>query len=216
MHLPNGSQIFVENSRDAKAIAATAISNANPPAFTLAEGHGLKVGDYVIITDSTWGKILNRVSRVTASAATSVTLGGLDTSDKNQFPAGATANMVKITSWVEIPCVQDLSQDGNEQQYYTYQCLSDDREQQLPTFKSAQTTTYTFAHEYTDAIYPVLRGYDLDGGIYALRMYVPRAKEMRMWSGVMSFNDTPNTTMNEMETVSLSVSVKGSIVSVAA
>ena len=135
---------------------------------------------------------------------------GIDTTDTNVFPEGEIkANVAKITGWSEIPCVQDLEQDGGEQQYYNYQCLSDDQEQQLPTFKSAVSLTYTFAHEYDNPIYPLLRKADETGAITALRMYIPKAQEMRMWSGVLSFNEIPQTAVNEMETVSLSVSLKG-------
>ena len=55
----------------------------------------------------------------------------------------------------------------------------------------------------------ILREAEESGDVTALRMYVPKAKEMRCWAGVLSFNDIPQTPMNEMETVSLSVSLKG-------
>ena len=217
MHLPNGSQIFVETSRSAAPINATAISNGVDPVFTVADTGDLAVGNYVLVTYSTWGKLQDRHLRVKAvTKDASVTLEGIDTTDTNVFPVGATASFVKITGWTEIPCVQDLAQDGGEQQYYTYQCLSDDKEQQLPTYKSALSLTYTFAHEYDNAIYPILRAADASGEVRAMRMYVPKAKEMRLWAGVLSFNDTPNTTVNEMETVSLSVSLKGAFTFVAA
>lgn len=217
MHLPNGSQIFVETSRSAAPINATAISNGVDPVFTVADTGDLAVGNYVLVTYSTWGKLQDRHLRVKAvTEDASVTLEGIDTTDTNVFPVGATASFVKITGWTEIPCVQDLAQDGGEQQYYTYQCLSDDKEQQLPTYKSALSLTYTFAHEYDNAIYPILRAADASGEVRAMRMYVPKAKEMRLWAGVLSFNDTPNTTVNEMETVSLSVSLKGAFTFVAA
>ena len=148
-----------------------------------------------------------RVSEVSSNS--SATLEGIDTTDTNVFPAGATAKIAKISAWSEIPCVQDLAQDGGEQQYYTYQCLSDDQEQQLPTYKSAVSLTYTFAHEYDSAIYPLLRKADENGEVTAMRMYVPKAKEMRCWAGVLSFNEIPQTSVNEMETVSLSCSLKG-------
>lgn len=210
MHLPNGSQIFIESNR-ATDVQATAISNAADPVFTVASGGtGFKKGDYVIITTSSWGKMVDRVLRVKQNGEeTSVTLEGIDTTDQNIFPSGGTASFAKINSWVEIPCVQDLSQDGGEQQYYTYQCLSDDQEQQLPTYKSAVSLTYTFAHEFDNPIYPLLRKADEGGEVTALRMFVPKAKEMRCWAGVLSFNEIPQTTVNEMETVSLSVSLKG-------
>lgn len=216
MHLPNGSQIFVEKSRG-EALEATAVSNAENPVLTMAKTDGLAVNDYVIVTSSSWGKLLNMVLRVKeVEENSSVTLEGIDTTNTNVFPAGATASIAKITAWTEIPCVQELAQDGGEQQFYTYQCLSDDQEQQLPTYKSAISLTYTFAHEYDNPIYPLLRSAEESGDVTALRMLVPKAKEMRSYSGVLSFNDIPQTTVNEMETVSLSVSLKGRFVSLAA
>ena len=209
MHLPNGSQIFIESTRAAEK-EVTAITNAKEPVASMADTAGLAKGDIVIVVASTWGKMLDRVLRIKeVQENQSVTLEGIDTTDTNVFPAGATATIAKITAWTEIPCVQDLSQDGGEQQFYTYQCLSDDQEQQIPTYKSAVSMTYTFAHEYDNAIYPLLRKADESGEVTALRMYVPKAKEMRMWAGVLSFNEIPQTAVNEMETVSLSCSLKG-------
>lgn len=209
MHLPNGSQIFIEASRGSE-LSASAITNAAKPVFTMSDTDDLAKGDYVIVTESTWGKLLDRVLRVSeVSSNSSATLEGIDTTDTNVFPIGATAKIAKISAWSEIPCVQDLAQDGGEQQYYTYQCLSDDQEQQLPTYKSAVSLTYTFAHEYDNAIYPLLRKADENGEVTAMRMYVPKAKEMRCWAGVLSFNEIPQTAVNEMETVSLSCSLKG-------
>lgn len=209
MHLPNGSQIFIEASRGSE-LSASAISNTEKPVFTMSNTDDLAKGDYVIVTESTWGKLLDRVLRVSeVSSGVSATFEGIDTTDTNVFPSGATAKIAKISAWSEIPCVQDLAQDGGEQQYYTYQCLSDDQEQQLPTYKSAVSLTYTFAHEYDNAIYPLLRKADENGEVTAMRMYVPKAKEMRCWAGVLSFNEIPQTAVNEMETVSLSCSLKG-------
>ena len=209
MHLPNGTQIFIESARDQEK-EATAITNAKDPVFTIAES-GLAKNDLVIVTESVWGKLVNRVMRVKSVDDSNVTIEGIDTTDENVFPKGGavTAKVAKLTGWTEIPCVQDLAQDGGEQQYYTYQCLSDDQEQQLPTFKSAVSLTYTFAHEYDNAIYPLLRMKDETGAVTAVRMYIPKAQEIRLFSGVLSFNDIPQTTINEMETVSLSVSLKG-------
>lgn len=215
MHLPNGAQIFVESARGAE-IAVTNITNGVDPVFTVADASDLAVGQYILLTTSTWGKIANFLLRVKAITGTAVTVESIDTTSTNSYPAGGTATIVPITTWVEIPCVQDLAQEGGEQQYYNYQCLADEREQQLPTYKSAVSLTYTFAHEYDNPLYPILKAADDGGEVKALRMYVPKASEMRMFSGVLSFNSIPQTTMNEMETVSLAVALKGDFVSVAA
>ena len=222
MHLPNGSQVFVEKERGAAAIKVSSITNADNPVMTCATSpaHGLAKGDYVIITSSNWAKLINKVGRVKSVSTSNanvneVTIEGFSTADKNIYSGTGTGKIYKINNWIEIPCVQDLSQEGGEQQFYTYQCLADDREQQIPTYKSAVSLTYTFAHEYDNAIYPILRAADESGEVKVMRMYVPRAKEMRIWSGTLSFNEIPQTAVNEMETVSLTVSLKGDFASMA-
>lgn len=216
MHLPNGSQVFVEKTRGNSAISVTRISNAADPVLTCAASHGLLKGDYVIITTSNWAKLINKVGRVKNVSTNDVTIEGFSTADTNVYSGTGTASIYKISDWIEVPCVQDLSQEGGEQQFYTYQCLADDREQQIPTYKSAVSMTYTFAHEYDNPIYPILRKADESGEVKVMRMYVPRAKEMRLWSGTLSFNEIPQTAVNEMETVSLTVSLKGDFASMAA
>ena len=215
MHLPNGSQVFVEKTRGNSAISVTRISNAVAPVLACAASHGLEKGDYVIITSSNWAKLINKVGRVKNVSTNDVTIEGFSTADTNVYSGTGTASIYKISDWIEVPCVQDLSQEGGEQQFYTYQYLADDREQQIPTYKSAVSMTYTFAHEYDNPIYPILRAADESGQVKVMRMYVPRAKEMRLWSGTLSFNEIPQTAVNEMETVSLTVSLKGDFASMA-
>ncbi|QPD96323.1 tail fiber protein [Enterobacter phage N5822] len=52
MHLPNGSQIFIEASRGSE-LSASAITNAEKPVFTMSDTDDLAKGDYVIVTEST-------------------------------------------------------------------------------------------------------------------------------------------------------------------
>lgn len=210
MHLPNGAKVFFEKARGA-TIPFTAMTNdAKNPEITVADGK-LKVKDIVIFTDCTWGDFVNKVARVKAVTAGVATLEEFDTSDTNKYPGGsATGNVMVITDWVELPCIQDLGKDGNEQQFYNYQCLGDEREQSEPTYKSAVTLNYTFAHDYSNAIYPVLRSADASKQARAMYMYIPRASEVRYWSGIASFDDIPSTAVNEMETVTLNIALKGS------
>lgn len=214
-HLSNGTQVFIEGSRGS-AIKVTAISNAAKPVFTVASAAGLAVGDYVVVTSASSTLMSDKQLRVTAIAGTAVTVEGIDTTSTVKFPAGGTAEIVKINSWFEVPCVQDVSTDGGEQQFVSFQCLSDDREQQIPTYKSAVTNTFTFAHEYTNPVYPILRNYDESGQVVAIRLFVPKASEMRLQTGTIAFNDTPTIGVNEIETVSIAVSIRGKLSSVAA
>lgn len=231
MHLPNGAQIFIGEQTTPTEIHSIkkmeAVSNKHDEikvSVVSSVSGKIAKGDYVMFKDCAWNKLVNIVVRVieVAGDGLSFNVKGFNASDRNSFPAmvesaaGDNGKVAKYDRWIEIPCVQDLSQDGGEQQFYTYQCLADDREQQLPTFKSATNVTYTFAWDFENAVNDMLRELDESGAVVPMRMFVPRADEMRMWSAVLSFNDIPQTTMNEMETVSLSASIKGRFVSVKA
>lgn len=214
MALPNGSQIFIEQTRSATEIEATAVSNAENPVATVASTTGIVAGDYVLVLESVWASFKNRVMRVKEVAEdTSLTLEGdknTSTADLNKFPAGGASTLVKIESWIEIPCVSDIAKSGGEQQFYTKQCLSDDREKQIPTFKSATSIAYTFDFDYANPITQLLIGYDEDGKTRAMRMFVPKASyPIRTFSGTPSFDDIPNTVMNEDETTILTISLDG-------
>lgn len=234
MHLPNGSQLFIGESstpNDVFKIAKIETHGDKHDALkvkcTEAVNVKFKAGDFVMFTSCVWGKLVNIVASVQSVDSTDNTnktliIEGFNANDQHSFPtmvesaAGENGTLLKYDRWIEIPCVQDLAQEGGEQQFYTYQCLSDDREQQLPTFKSAVNVTYTFAWDFENQINELLRQKDASGEVVPMRMFVPRAREMRMWSAVLSFNDIPQTTMNEMETVSLSASIKGRFVSIRA
>lgn len=214
MALPNGSQIFIEQTRSATEIEATAVSNAENPVATVASTTGIVAGDYVLVLESVWASFKNRVMRVKeVTLNESITLEGdknTSTSDLNKFPAGGASTLVKIESWIEIPCVSDIAKSGGEQQFYTKQCLSDDREKQIPTFKSATSIAYTFDFDYANPITQLLIGYDEDGKTRAMRMFVPKASyPIRTFSGTPSFDDIPNTVMNEDETTILTISLDG-------
>lgn len=77
--LPNGATVFA-GIPATSTVATTAVSNANGAVFTLATGHGLKIGDIVIV-NSGWGLIDDLVAKITASTDTSVTIGAINTSD---------------------------------------------------------------------------------------------------------------------------------------
>ena len=216
MHLPNGAKVFFEKARGAEVPFTAMTNDVKNPKITVADG-ALDVNDIVIFTYCTWSDFVNKVARVKSVSAGVATLEEFDTSDTNKYPGGAATGSVSattgsvsvITDWVELPCIQDLGKDGNEQQYYNYQCLSDEREQSEPTYKSAVTLNYTFAHDYNNAIYPVLRAADASKEAKAMYMYIPRASEVRYWSGAASFDDIPSTAVNEMETVTLNIALKG-------
>ena len=205
--LPNGSRVYVQKSKDA-ALEFETISNAKEAVATLKANHGLVVGDEVIIT-SGWSKINNAVAKVTKVNNTDVTLGNINTNDTKSFPEGeGKGTLTKVTAWERLPQIKEVSTEGGEQQFTQIQFLDDDTERQLPTIKSAKSKSFTIAHDSSLPIYSLLEELDLTNDVVAMKMYVPKAKETRYDAVRISFDPTPATTINEIETVKISMTVE--------
>ncbi|WP_075180584.1 phage tail protein [Pantoea sp. 1.19] len=205
--LPNGATIFV-GSKLATPVAVTSVSNASGAVFTVASGHGLAVGDVVLVS-SGWTLVDSLVARVTAQTTTSVTIGVINSTDTNFFPVGTGAgSLTKVVEWTEIPQITEVAQSGGDQQYTQIQFLSDDRQRNLATYKAAKSQTITMAHDSSLPIYSVLSAADRYGDTLPMRMYVPKAKETRYWSGKPSFDPQPTTAPNAVETVQPSFAIQ--------
>lgn len=207
--LPNGATIQV-GSEFGDEIKVTAVSNAKGAIFTCEAGHGLAVGDEVLIT-SGWPLINYLAARVSAVGEedNTVTIGIIDSSDENFFPRGnGIGSLRKIEAWTLIPQITELSQSGGDQQYLQIQFLEDDRQRNLATYKAAKTQTITLAHDSSLPIYDVLKASDRRGDTLPLKMYVPKATETRYWSGTPSFDPQPTTAVNAVETVTVSFAIK--------
>ncbi|HCI6737406.1 TPA: phage tail protein [Klebsiella quasipneumoniae subsp. quasipneumoniae] len=206
-HLPTGATIQM-GSAFGDEVEVTAVSNAKGAVFTCAEGHGIAEGDEVVIT-SGWLLINYLAARVTTVEGNLVTIGIIDTTDTDVFPAGNGAGTLrKVTEWMLIPQITELAQSGGDQQYIQIQFLEDDRQRNLATYKAAKTQTITLAHDSSLPIYPVLKDADRKGETLPLKMYVPKAQETRYWTGAPSFDPQPTTAINAVETVQISIAIQ--------
>jgi Phage tail protein. len=205
--LPNGSSVYVQKSKDTE-LAFEIISNAKDAVVTLKTDHGLVAGDEVIIT-SGWSKINNAVAKVVKVNNMDVTLGNINTTDTKSFPEGeGKGTLTKITAWERLPQVKEVATEGGEQQFTQIQFLDDDAERQLPTIKSAKSKSFTIAHDSSLPIYALLEELDRTNDVVAMKMYVPKAKETRYDAVRISFDPTPTSTINEIETVKISMTVE--------
>lgn len=207
--LPNGAVVSI-GSRFGEEIAVTAVTNAKGATFTLEDVSGLKAGDEIIITSS-WALVNYLVARITEvdEEKKTITVGVLDTSDVNFFPAGnGVGSIRKITAWTVIPQITEVAQSGGDQQYIQVQFLEDDRQRNIATCKAAKTQTFTLAHDSSLPCYQVLKDGDRRGDTLPLRMYVPKATENRYWSGTPSFDPQPASAVNAVETVQASFAIK--------
>lgn len=199
--LPNGSHVYLASGYD-PAVPFTGATNAEHTVVTVESGGGFASGD-VVHVNCDWTGIDNVVALVDAVAGSAVTLRNINTTNTGKFPAGGgSGTLRKVTEWTEIPQITEVANAGGEQNTTQIQFLSDDRQRNLNTYKSASSQTYTIAHDSSLPVYPLLRQLDEDEETVAAYMYVPKAKENRYWAATASFNDIPQTAVNNVETVS--------------
>ncbi|GEM_PF-325144 len=198
--LPNGSHVYLASGYD-PAVPFTGATNAEHAVVTVESGGGFASGD-VVHVNCDWTGIDNVVALVDAVAGSAVTLRNINTTNTGKFPAGGgSGTLRKVTEWTEIPQITEVANAGGEQNTTQIQFLSDDRQRNLNTYKSASSQTYTIAHDSSLPVYPLLRQLDEDEETVAAYMYVPKAKENRYWAATASFNDIPQTAVNSVETV---------------
>lgn len=149
--LPNGV-IFSLGTTMETAKTVSAISNANPAVATAA-AHGFANGD-IILLNSGWQKINDRLFRVASQAAGTFELAGQDTTSTTLYPNGTSAGSArKVSVWTQITQVLECTTSGGEMQFATYSFLENDFESQIPTQHSAQSLTMSIADD------PTLTGY---------------------------------------------------------
>jgi hypothetical protein len=200
--LPNGSTLFI-GSAYAAAVNITVLSNASPAVAT-AVGHGLSVGDYLVIV-SGWSRLNNRLVRVGATpTADTFTLEGIDTTDTDLYPAGSGIGSYReVTTFTQITQVLDPSSQGGEQQYLAYQFLEDDAQTEIPTTKTAGGFDFSVGDDPTLAGYIALAAANDDRAARALRVNLANGSKLCYYA-YMTLNETPTLTANELMACSAS------------
>jgi len=203
--LPNGSTFDIA-SAIATSKTTTAITNASP-ALVTCTAHGLITGDYVVLT-SGWGKLNNRVFKITIGTANDFTLNGVDTTSVTLYPAGQGAGSFrKITTWTPISQITEVAFSGGEQQFLNFAFLEDADEKQMPTSKSAISMTLTVADDPALAYVPVVEAADLDLQPRPLKLNMVTGAVMA-YNAIVSITSTPTVNRDELMTRSISLSLQ--------
>ncbi|EOY6968555.1 phage tail protein [Proteus mirabilis] len=205
-NIPNGSRVYIA-SKYGDEIKITEATNAEEAVLTVDNVGDITKGDIVHVT-SGWKKA-SGAYRVAEVAESKITLEGVDTSDKNVFPAGGgTGALKKVLSWEVMPQVMTLSTEGGEQQTQEVQFLEDEQAETIDTYKNGVVQVYTFAHDAKLPIRKLLTKLDDSKQVTAIRFYNKRAEEDRYYTASISFQRVPNTAINEVENVTARFSLK--------
>lgn len=205
--LPNGSTVDLASSYSAP-VAITSITNANP-AVVNAIAHGFTKGDIVQIT-SGWERLSNRSFVVgTVTADTFQLIGSQnDTTDTTLFPVGSSSGSAKTAeTFTQISQITGVEFSGGEQAFLDVQFLSSATQVNIPTVKSAITMTLTVADDPAADFLETVQKYDQDLSINTLRMNLVNGDSI-LYPAIITFSPTPNVTINELMTNTMTMSVQ--------
>lgn len=204
--LPNGAIFSAAKSYD-PAVTITDISNANPAVATAA-GHTFVVGDIVSIV-SGWSSINERAFRVTAVDSDTFTIGNIDTTNTDRYPADSGGGSAKrVAGWQQIQQVMNPSMSGGEQQFLEYQFLEEDDQRQLPTTRSAQSITIPIADDESLPHWPVLEAADQGRELQVVKLTLRNGSEV-YYNCYISVTDTPSLETNNIMTRTVTLALSG-------
>ncbi|MDC7818336.1 MULTISPECIES: phage tail protein [Pseudomonas] len=206
IQMPNGATFEIASAYGA-AIPFTSLSNANPAVATAA-AHGLAEDD-IIAVNSGWTRLDGRAVRVAEIASGTFTLGGVNTVNVQQYPAGSGVGSAReVTSFTEISQITELNSTGGDQQFLTYGFLADDDDRQMPTTKNPITLSITVADDPSKPYVDVCEAADDDKQPRVLRLNLPGGSSI-IYNGYVSITSTPTMSRNNLMTRVISVALTG-------
>lgn len=163
----------------AASIAISALSNATSAVATTGTAHGINVGDYVEVS-SGWGLLDKRVVRAgTGTAASSLVLENVDTSNTVKYPVGTGIGSVRaITAWSQLSQVKDVTASGGAQNFADITAITDTVQRQVPTTRAAITMTMDVYDDPTLAWYADVVAADVARSPYGLLMSFPNGSKL--------------------------------------
>ncbi|APC18177.1 phage tail protein [Pseudomonas frederiksbergensis] len=204
--MPNGATLEIASAYGV-AIPFTSLSNASPAVATAA-AHGLAEGD-IIAVSSGWTRLNDRAVKVGEIASGTFALGGINTTNVQQYPAGSGIGSAReVTSFVEISQVTELASSGGDQQFLTYGFLADDDDRQMPTTKNPTTMSITVADDPSKPYVPICEAADDDKQVRVLRMNLPGG-DIILYNGYVSITSTPTMGRNNLMTRVISIALTG-------
>lgn len=198
VQLPNGVTLAIATAYGSPK-TVSALTNANPGVAS-STAHGFTDGDIVEVT-SGWSRLNERLVRIDNSDTNTFEVEGIDTTSVAVYPAGSGGGSVReITTWQQITQIMNVQTSGGEMQFTNYSFLEQDFETQLPTQSSPMVMTLEIADDPSLAGYQAVKAAAEARAIRALRVTYPSGA-IALYNGIVSFNETPTFTKNQVQTV---------------
>lgn len=190
--VPNGALVHISSGL-AAAVTITAISNAATAVCTATNTYS---ANDIVVVNSGWSNLDNRVASVVSPSGTAFNLSGFDTTSTIKYPTGGGAGTAqKVTGWTQLSQILDSSTSGGDQQFVQYQFLEDSLQKQIPTVKSAQSIKFSVADDPTQAGYVLALAADDDRVPRVVRLTLPNGSYIYYYAYV-TLQRTPSLDIN--------------------
>lgn len=204
--LPDGATVAIATGYGAVK-TVTGISNADPGVIA-STAHGLLNGAFYELK-SGWQKLNDRIFKAANVTANALDVSGISTLDTSRFPAGTGGGSLReITTWTQIPQILEFTTNGGDQQFSNFSFLEEDFERQLPTVTSAQSIQIGIGDDPTLPGYQALKLAGEQRAVRALKVTLPNGSVI-LYSGFVSFNETPTLTKGQVMQVRATFSLQG-------
>jgi len=205
VQLPNGSTIEIAASYG-DVTDIDALTNANPGVATVSASHSLTTGVFLEIT-SGWSRLTDKIVRAGTVAGNDVPLDEYNTADTTVYPSGQGVGTVReILTWTQLQQITEVTTDGGDQNFLTYQFLEGDAQKRIPTFKAPSGMSILVADDPTLAGYILASTANDDRLPRAVRITLPSAS-LILVNAYVTLNKTPRLTINELMAVQVTMSL---------
>ena len=193
------------------AHAISAITNANPPAFTST---AMPSNDDIVLLQSGWSD-LSDTAFMTDSGGT---LFEQDTTDTKQYPPGeGVGSWQLMDGFVTLDQIREAPNSGGDTNFFNWSYVEDSstRQRTRPTDKNPINITFTLDRDSTKPWFAALRVLDKSRQLSVLRETL-KSGEVLLYTGYWSFQPMPTRTRNENMTVTATFSVNSDLVALPA
>lgn len=205
--LPNGATLSIATGFGA-AKAISAFTNADPGVMTLEASHGIATGELFVISNG-WSRTNGRAFKAGTVSTNDVPVAGLDTTSTTRYPTGGGVGTVQeITGFQQIIGVINFASEGGEQQYTTVQELEAEDETRLPTNRSAQGLNLSVGDDTSLPWFDYAKEASDSGDPTVLRLLLKNGNFI-LYNGILTLNETPSTTVNQVMALTMTMSLQG-------
>ena len=209
-YFPEGSKFYFSKTF-AAAKTVSAITNASPAVAT-STAHGYVDGDEILLT-SGWEDATDTVFRVDQLTADTFGIMGLNTTNTNFYPTGSGAGEArKVSTWVEMPQVLNISTSGGDARFTTISPLAKRNDINVPTGFNAMSISITLGHDPSNANYQQMLDISRTLEKVAFKM-VLSGGAVGYGYGYMNVAEAPQLNRNQANQVNASITLLGRFMS---